>query len=119
MAVVLETTDIPRVKEVAWSVCSNAITVRSKLRQRRIDVNPSCPFCGLEEETVDHVFLKCQFARCCWFMCSLWVRIKPSLAFQEFITRVVHGQELWVVAEAEGLVYVLWEARNKLFFEEK
>ncbi|XP_057443766.1 uncharacterized protein LOC130735911 [Lotus japonicus] len=52
----------PRCKEVVWRVVSSLLLVRAALRRRGMDVDPLCPVCADEEETVFHLFVSCPVA---------------------------------------------------------
>ncbi|XP_057416181.1 uncharacterized protein LOC130710823 [Lotus japonicus] len=85
---------MPRVREVSWRVCAGALPVRTKLRQRGVDVDSSFPLCGLEEETIDHLFLGCNIARGCWFASPMGVRVDPGLTMVDFLTMVIRDMDL-------------------------
>ncbi|XP_057431260.1 uncharacterized protein LOC130724076 [Lotus japonicus] len=110
---------MPRVREVSWRVCTGALPVRTKLRQRGVDVDSSCPLCGLEDETVDHLFLGCNITRGCWFASPMGVRVDPGLKMVDFLTMVIRDMDLEVVACVQRFLFAIWEARNKHIFEEK
>ncbi|XP_057424938.1 uncharacterized protein LOC130718368 [Lotus japonicus] len=63
-----KSTTIPRCKEVVWRASSGFLPVRASLRQRGMDVDPSCPWCGIEEETTSHVLFQCPVVARFWFV---------------------------------------------------
>ena len=50
-------------KGVYMEIISGILPTRSLLRRRNVAVPGLCPFCGDNEETVQHVFLNCTFAK--------------------------------------------------------
>lgn len=66
------------------SLCG-AVPTRSSLRRRGLDMDPSFPVCGHEEESIDHLFLHCPLAHGCWFV-RLGLRVEPELSIHG-----VHG----------------------------
>ncbi|XP_057432396.1 uncharacterized protein LOC130725161 [Lotus japonicus] len=115
-AIFLKAPSLPRVREVVWRVCTGAVQVRAKLRRRGVDVDPSCPLCGLEDETMEHLFLGCNVIRGCWFASNLSLRFLSGMKVAEFMGWVVSEMELEVVDEVKQILFAMWEARNKLIF---
>uniref|UniRef100_A0A803QEC1 Reverse transcriptase domain-containing protein n=1 Tax=Cannabis sativa TaxID=3483 RepID=A0A803QEC1_CANSA len=57
---------LERHKILWWSILSNALPVCGTLA-RRIHINEeTCPMCGAEAESIDHLFLYCDFANHIW-----------------------------------------------------
>lgn len=109
---------LPRVKEVSWRVYIGAMPTRVNLQNRKIDVDLSCFVCGEEEETFEHLFLRYNISRSCWFV-KLGIRVEPGTLLIDFIRKVLVQRDVWFVTEVQNMLYCLWEARNKLLFEER
>lgn len=67
---------LPRCKDISWRALNGILLVRAALRRRGVDVEDSCPFCGMEEEMMDHLFMECEVSCCCWFGSSLGMRVQ-------------------------------------------
>lgn len=54
----------PKVEIFVWQLLHGRLPVRSNLAARGIidDGYISCPFCGVNEESVKHIFFDCMFA---------------------------------------------------------
>ncbi len=50
-----------------WKILNKAIPVKDELNRRRIPCETTCCLCNYEEESIDHLFLQCNFARAVWF----------------------------------------------------
>ncbi|XP_057445028.1 uncharacterized protein LOC130737293 [Lotus japonicus] len=74
--------------------------------------------CGNDEESSSHLFLQCPIARGCWFV-HLGIRVGAELEIMEFMRTMLREHDSWVIAQVQTLLYCLWEARNKLLFEER
>ncbi|XP_060960786.1 uncharacterized protein LOC133031321 [Cannabis sativa] len=57
---------LERHKILWWSVLSNALPTRVSLARRMHIDEVLCPMCGREDETVEHLFLYCDFASHLW-----------------------------------------------------
>ncbi|XP_057425675.1 uncharacterized protein LOC130719041 [Lotus japonicus] len=113
-----KSSSIPRVKEVVWRICVDAIPTRASLRRRSLDVDPSCPVCGQEEESASHLFLQCPLARGCWFV-HLGVHVEAGMEIMDFMRAVLRERDSWVISQVQTVLYCLWEARNRWLFEER
>ncbi|CAI9107119.1 OLC1v1006407C1 [Oldenlandia corymbosa var. corymbosa] len=63
----------PKHKFLFWRAILNALSTRSELCKRGVQVNPLCPRCGWQEEDSLHLFFKCEASRDIW-----------ALAFPQF-----------------------------------
>jgi len=61
---------LPSSHFTAWRVLCNAIITKDNLLRRGIPmVCVRCPLCGLEEETIRHLFYECRVSWRIWGMC--------------------------------------------------
>lgn len=80
-----------------------------------MDIDPACPWCGVEEESEAHVLLSCPVISRIWFaVMGLWVT--ENAPFHEVVARLLNGVSEAVVGKFITVVYVFWEARNALLF---
>lgn len=56
------------VKNFLWRACHEILPTKKNLQQRKINEDPLCPVCGLEEETTRHILWECISARDVWCM---------------------------------------------------
>ncbi|XWS30075.1 hypothetical protein CRYUN_Cryun24cG0087200 [Craigia yunnanensis] len=50
-----------------WKICSNSLPVPFVLHRFIPNISPLCPLCPKEDETLEHLFVKCPMARAVWF----------------------------------------------------
>ncbi|KAL8510999.1 hypothetical protein ACS0TY_017719 [Phlomoides rotata] len=63
---------------IAWKVLKLRLPTKDELRKRRIipDLQDiSCPLCGVEDESVYHLFFGCIFSRQIWDAIYRWMNI--------------------------------------------
>lgn len=56
-----------KVRIFAWRLCKDAIPAMLNLNKRRVQVEPICPLCKDDIESVKHAIFKCDIA-CVWKM---------------------------------------------------
>ena len=65
---------LPSSHFTAWRVLHNAIATKDNLLRRGIPMAcVRCPLCGVEEETVRHLFFECRVSCRIWGMCLEWL----------------------------------------------
>lgn len=121
---------IPKIKHFNWTLLKGKILTAENLRKKGI-LGPSiCCFCRAEEESIQHIFLKCPFAQNCWnqmirpmvigesfnqisFLQKTWGRSYP---FTKKGKRNI--SRLWKCVPA-SLCWQIWLARNNFVFNNK
>ncbi|KAF7822040.1 putative ribonuclease H-like domain, reverse transcriptase zinc-binding domain-containing protein [Senna tora] len=57
----------PKIRAFIWKVCKNALPTKVNLCKRRMTIEDECPLCCREKETIEHLFLNCDWVRAVWF----------------------------------------------------
>ena len=55
-----------KVRIFAWKMCMNALSTFVNLQRKGVNIYDFCPACGMEPESHDHVFIKCEVAKRVW-----------------------------------------------------
>ncbi|MFS7958314.1 hypothetical protein Hanom_Chr07g00676791 [Helianthus anomalus] len=83
----------------------------------------TCPLYGCETETVDHLFISCQFADLIWQKVSRWCHIPTIYAFSIKDLLEIHKFSRLGLLEKkilQGIIIIacwcIWLARNKVIF---
>lgn len=108
----------PRVKFFAWLIFMDRLNTKSMLARRNFNVQPNC-HCVLcaegVEETIEHLFFDCVFARQCWDKLGIVWDPDHDIHRKIIRTREQAGSslfiELFLIASWE-----LWKVRNRLVF---
>ncbi|XP_031124165.1 uncharacterized protein LOC116026879 [Ipomoea triloba] len=100
-----------------WRALSNVLPTTTNLIIKRVDIDPTCPMCGVMHENIMHSLLLCEFSTLVWNESSLHV---PSVGGDEFgvwfanaVSMLTEEDVLNVVA----VLYHIWRARNKAVWE--
>ncbi|KAD3066596.1 hypothetical protein E3N88_34476 [Mikania micrantha] len=73
---------IRKVSTFVWRACMDRIPTMEALCRRGVVVASTlCPSCGMVEETVDHLFAKCEVPKAIWWQICRWVKIPIPISF--------------------------------------
>ncbi|XP_071689310.1 uncharacterized protein [Rutidosis leptorrhynchoides] len=108
-----------------WRALLRRILVRVELDKRNIDLNSlRCPICDDDIETVDHILIKCSFAKDLWSRVYRWWNIGNSVdidldeRFKWKINVANSTSKLWQAIEWI-CGYTIWQNRNQAIFRKK
>jgi hypothetical protein len=108
----------PKVKTLAWKICSNAIATQQSMLRRNMTNHGTCTICGIEEEDTFHVFLRCPHAR------QLWIAMKEVWPLPED-SKLKHTGTEWLLSLLQNVeekqqapilltLWRIWHAHNEM-----
>lgn len=108
----------PKHKVFFWLLIKDRLSTRNLLRRRNMHLDSfNCELCSLSiEESVEHLFLTCPFARQCWGIIGLDFPDDADFPAVVNIFKDQLNSEFFMVAVIL-LCWTIWSARNKLIFE--
>ncbi|KAG2327458.1 hypothetical protein Bca52824_010186 [Brassica carinata] len=68
---VCEVKTVQKIKHFIWQALSNCVPVCNRLADRHSHPSRTCPRCGLEEETINHLLFECPLASQTWSLVQL------------------------------------------------
>ncbi|XP_019198971.1 PREDICTED: uncharacterized protein LOC109192724 [Ipomoea nil] len=112
-----------KIKIFLWKVLRNGLLTNSERTRRGLTDDDRCPRCDEPDETLDHIFRRCDFANACWSTCKKAPSFNGAAAtplhrwIKENCTMTGNGARKgsWNT----DFVYILWnmrKARNDLVF---
>lgn len=108
----------PKHKVFFWLLLKDRLSTRNILRRRGMTLEDyTCVLCNsLVEESLDHLFLHCSFARQCWVL--LGINIQPNISFPDAVSvfRAEMQSDYFMVAVIL-MSWAIWTARNDLIFK--
>eukprot|EP00253_Pinus_taeda_P003424 PITA_03424 len=122
---------IPKVKFFTWLLLKGKVLTSENLRKRGINGPSRCPNCCSAEETIQHLFLDCPFAKRCWINLSSLgnTNWQPQQNIAETIdewrkncpwkdkrSKIV--KRIWAIIP-HILLWKIWLIRNKKIFQNK
>ena len=119
---------IPKIDHFIWTALHNAILTTDNLRRKGWEMPSRCPLCTSAEETVDHLFLFCDFTKDVWnavlwpyavslpgtFMelISEWAALSPFCLNNKISLKIIW---MWI---PKFLCWKIWLERNNRVFKE-
>jgi hypothetical protein len=107
----------PKHKVFFWLLIQDRLSTRNILKRRKMFL-PSydCVLCSSSvEETVDHLFLECDFAGACWGLIGQTVISSPN-SFQRFQTFRTQIGKKFFMEIIVIMCWSIWSARNDAVF---
>ena len=65
---------LPKLWLFAWRLLLDKLLTRARLARWDSSISPLCLICQLEDETVEHMFIRCTFAQKLWFYLPFLIR---------------------------------------------
>ncbi|XP_031108426.1 uncharacterized protein LOC116012895 [Ipomoea triloba] len=104
-------------KTFLWKALSNVLPTTTNLILKRVEVDPACPMCGLEHESIMHSLILCDFSRLVWHESSLHANSVNGNDFPMWFSNalcVLTDEQILVAA---AVLYYVWRARNSAVWE--
>jgi hypothetical protein len=104
----------PKQLHLICGILNNVIPVKEKLFKRGIKCVPLCSYCNNYVETIDHIFLECEWVKKVWFASPLTinfehVKFKKFQDWFEYMLQESRNEELQTISI---ILYSIWQARN-------
>jgi ribonuclease HI len=113
----------PRHKAFAWRLIRQAIASGTRAARLSTKIDKNCTRCG-SEETDDHLFFNCSFARAVWFVASPPVRTDhlpqgTGHVQQQLVAILSTNKSMQEQQRVITTLWFIWKARNDLRFNNK
>jgi hypothetical protein len=111
----------PKQIHFIWRILNNAVPVKEKLFRKGIKCVPLCSYCNSNLETMDHIFLECEWAKQAWLASPLTInteqgKIKHIQDWIEYMISETKAEDLQIIST---ILYSIWKARNDREFNGK
>ncbi|XVF42020.1 hypothetical protein PTKIN_Ptkin01aG0326800 [Pterospermum kingtungense] len=108
-----------------WKICTNCLPVRAELHRRVQRIPPECVFCLNNEESVEHLFFECTFARAFWFGSELSLRtdglglnsVKEWIGEWLGKPELLNPEALWFYGQFVCGMWSIWLHMNEVLFK--
>ncbi|CAJ2649955.1 unnamed protein product [Trifolium pratense] len=105
-----------------WRIIHNRLPIREALFKRGVICSPLCCLCDGTNESIDHLFMGCDWTKTVWFASNLSVNFaaycEATISFSEWVSKVIMHHDIEVVQLVLSICYGIWKVRNTRCFEE-
>lgn len=108
-----------KVKIFMWRALSDCLPTKDQLRLRKVNVDPMCPVCNSEPETVIHSLITCPYAKCCWEATGCIYDMATSTNFRQWLSSITEHCSYEVMATTNMLAWSIWNNRNDIVRNQK
>jgi hypothetical protein len=110
-----------RIKFFAWLILVDRLNTKTMLRRRHLNIQGDaiCVMCTSgDEETIDHLFFECEFAKDCW--ATIHIDWDASLPLLDRYTQARQAHNIPFFTEATlTAAWELWKLRNDKVFQRR
>lgn len=97
-----------------WLAFKNRLMTKNRLISFGLNVDPICILCGVENESVEHVFCSCNYAKfilqyCHATLCNQWSEFLSGNFFRSRISTVKANMSYLYIAAS---IHAIWSERN-------
>jgi hypothetical protein len=108
----------PKQLHLLWRVLHNALPTKTNLLAKGILYDSLCVKCSKSPETIDHIFLHCEWARLVWFGSPITItttNIHTKTLFDWLIYMLKNStkQSMQVIST---IIYIIWLVRNSMIY---
>ncbi|CAN1219601.1 Putative ribonuclease H protein At1g65750 [Linum perenne] len=107
----------PKMKNLLWRLARGMVPNRVRLRDRGIDVPPTCGVCSGEHEDDWHLYLTCSFAGECWEEAGLRPIVESHMArhisFPGWLGEIITTATDRICHRIVAIIWSLWKERNQ------
>ncbi|XP_031127607.1 uncharacterized protein LOC116029703 [Ipomoea triloba] len=107
----------PKWKMFLWGALTNVLPVTMNLLLKKVEVDPTCPMCGLIHEDTMHALVLCDYVQLVWNESHLSTPTLVDTTFNLWFVNVLTAMSEEDVCLAVAVLYHLWRARNNAVWD--
>lgn len=115
--------NIPKHSFLSWIVMWQRLNTRDRLRKIGLQTPSDCPLCGRYPESIDHLFLHCDYVQACRNSLARCLHVSPHCSSLQDLSQWLHkpvqgGFRSQVVQSVfVALLYHVWMQRNSAIWK--
>ena len=114
----------PKLQHFCWKLLSGAIATGEMLRYRHINRDSTCKRCCAAEETTQHLFFDCEYAKATWRASGipLTILVNETASWDDKLRAILThnpATPLYLRHLSLWILWRLWKSRNTLTFQQK
>ena len=113
---------MPKLKVFLWQICHDALATRTNLLKRGLNLDPICPLCHSELESISHLFTQCFITKGTWDLAYQYKWIQSNIAevgilsIFDFLTFTRTPTNSNQSDRSISLLWSIWKSRNVVVF---
>ena len=113
---------MPKIKIFIWQVCHNILPVRGTLLRRGLIINPACPLCLGDIESIEHIFKDCPLVHKVWDLAAQHSWLPPTLSppgcpdLFSCLNKIKSSHNSQALQKFSFLLWSIWKSRNEMVF---
>jgi hypothetical protein len=111
-----------KIKKFMWFVHRKEILTKDNLKERNWDGDTKCCFCD-DEESVNHIFIECPFAKIVWHIIHMSFGLAPPKniknLFGNWLTGIPKQDLVNIRVGVCAVLWALWNTRNDVMFNKQ
>jgi hypothetical protein len=111
-----------KIKIFMWFLNNKVILTKDNLAKRKWKGCTKCVFCG-EQESVEHLFIHCPFAKLIWRTVNFAYNLHPPTSitnmFGNWLVRIDRSNKACIRTGVTALCWSIWKCRNDIVFNKK
>ncbi|KAA3479552.1 reverse transcriptase [Gossypium australe] len=109
-----------KIKITVWKITWNFLPTRVNLKHKKLAIGSTCPRCGEQAETIDHLFRECPVTKETWSTLLLQdVLLHENWNFEEWLIWVFEQCNLRAWRLFRCALWAIWGNRNLRIHEKK
>ncbi|CAN1817985.1 Putative ribonuclease H protein At1g65750 [Linum perenne] len=108
----------PKFRFFIWKLLRGIIPVKGELIKRKIQLSPECPVCGMEDESIEHLFLRCILVSKVATLCNLPMTSFNAPSFV-YTWREIMNNSPSLATSFVIFWWRIWKSRNTVVFQFK
>ncbi|XP_031098348.1 uncharacterized protein LOC116002369 [Ipomoea triloba] len=84
---------------------------------KRVDVDPTCPKCGVDHENVLHALVSCAYSQLVWCEFNLPTAPSVGMSFSMWFSNILHTFSEGDITRTVAALYYTWRARNQAVWD--
>lgn len=110
---------IPKIRNFIWRLVKNILPTKANLHSKGILIDRAYGFCHDATENVDHLFMKCNFAKASCFSPPLGYRIPVDVDLLDWMGSILLSKDVVSAQILCTFLWYLWLAKNDLLYNQK
>ena len=108
-----------KIRHFLWRAGSGSLPTRFQLFLKDVPLDPVCPFCDVDKESIFHCLVCCSFAKACWLQAGFHFDYMGTETFGGWLDHIFQSFSDADCIKIAMLSWAIWRVRNDLVWKKK